>query len=230
VSTTSIFVCRDPRGSHWQLGSQPPESGSMTLIGWRQVPDPTDSELPQGVRVVLARALTSVARVTFPSSLTGASPGAAWTAHGNDQVREVTASGLGEHVRSTLKGRPKKLVLVSTRQPTTVMTVFEDAEYPWWLQGQILMLSAADANPPDVDLETLLALFEDGWTRHAPATSARGLDAVMRPGVDGDLAGLLSFSVASERRLLNALEAESRGGKLDWAIVDESTFADRYAQ
>lgn len=227
MSNTSILACRDPREFHWQLGALPPESGSMTLLGWRQLPEPTDSGVPQAVAAVLARALTNVARVTFPSSATKASGSTVWLSRGGDMVREVTSQGLRDHARAVFKGHPDKVQLVSTRQPATVMTVFEDAEYPWWLQGEGLMLSAVDAEPPDVDLETLFSFLDDGWTRQTATMAARGLVGMMRPGVDGDVAGLLSLTDAFGRAFLGTLENEARLASLNWEVVDERTFAER---
>jgi hypothetical protein len=229
VSTTSILICRDPRGSQWQLGTLPPEQGSVTLIGWQRVPQPTDSGVPQEVAAVLARSLAAVARVTFPSSAIDVAVGAAWSPHSDDLVRELTARGVGGQVKAVLAGRPNKVVLVSTRAPATVMTAFDDGQYPWWLQGQVLMLSALDADPPDVDQETLFSLFDDDWTRHAAAMGARGLAGVMRPGVDGDVAGLLALADPLGGDFLGKMEHEARLAGRGWEIVDEQTFAARLA-
>ena len=142
-------------------------------------------------------------------------------------VRELTSQGVGGHAKAILKGRPNKVVLVSTRAPATVMTAFDDAQYPWWLQGQVLMLSAVDAEPPDVDLEKLFAFFDEEWTRQAAALSARRLVGVMRPGVDGDVAGLLALVDAFAPAFLGRLEHEARVAGMSREVVDERTFAER---
>ncbi len=227
MSTTSILVCRDPRGSHWQLGTLPAPQGPLTLIGWRQLPEPTDSGVPQEVAAVLARALTAVARVTFPSSAIDVAVGEPWSAHGEDMVRALTSEGVGGHAKAILTGRPNKVVLVSTRAPASVMTAFDDAQYPWWLQGQVLMLSTVDAEPPDIDLENLFAFFDEEWTRQAAALSARRLVGVMRPGVDGDVAGLLALVDALAPAFLGRLEHEARVAGMSREVVDERTFAER---
>jgi hypothetical protein len=227
VSTTSIFACRDPRGSHWQLGALPPVSGHMTLIGWRQIPESIDAGVPKEVAAVLARALTSVARVTFPTSVVHAPVTPAWSASGDDLIRDVTWKGLGGYAKATLKGLPKDVVLISTRQPTTAMGLFDDARYPWWLQGQLVMLSPPDAAPPDIDLETLGALLEQDWTRRADSLAARRIDGILRPGVDGDVAGLLSFANAVKQDFLASLERESRLAGFEWAVEAEDAFAER---
>lgn len=199
----------------------------MTLIGWRQLPDPTDGGVPPEVAAILARALTTVARVTFPSSASEASGSAAWSVREGDLMHEVTSEGLRDHARAVLHGLPNKVVLVSTRQPSTTITAFDDAEYPWWLQGQGLMLSAVDAAPPDVDLETLFSFLDDGWTRLTATMSARGLVGMMRPGVDGDVAGLLSLTNTLPQAFLDELETQARLAGMKWETVDERTFAER---
>jgi len=227
--STSILVCPDPRGSHWQLGSLPPPQGPLTLVGWREQPDPPDSGVPPEVAALLARTLTSVARVTFPSSAIDVPAGEAWSAHGDDMVRELTSHGVGGRAKAILRGRTNKVVLVSTRAPATVVTAFDDAQYPWWLQGQVLLLSEVDAEPPDVDMEKLSAFYDEQWTRQAAALSVRGLVGVMRPGVDGDVAGLLALVGAFSPAFLGKLEHEARVAGMGLELVDERTFAERLA-
>ena len=224
-----MLVCPDPRGSHWQLGTLPPPQGPLTLIGWRQQPDPPDGGVPAEVAAVLARALTSVARVTFPSSAIDVPVGEAWSAHGDDRVRELTSQGVGGRAKAIVGGRTNKVVLVSTRAPATVVTAFDDAQYPWWLQGQVLLLSEVDAEPPDVDMERLSALYDEEWTRQAAALSVAGLVGVMRPGVDGDVAGLLALVDAFGPAFLGKLEHEARVAGMGLELVDERTFAERLA-
>ena len=229
MSTTSILICRDPRGSHWQLGTLPPPQGPLTLIGWRQQPDPTDGGVPREVAAVLARALTSAARVTFPSSAVDVSVGQRWSARGDDLVRELTSHGAVSRAKAILKGRTNKVVLVSTRASATVVAAFDDGQYPWWLQGQVLLLSEGDAEPPDIDMEKLSAFYDEQWTRQAAALSVPGLVGVMRPGVDGDVAGLLALVEAFAPAFLEKLEHEARVAGMGLDVVDERTFAQRLA-
>jgi len=49
----------------------------------------------------------------------------------------------------------------------------------------------------------------------------------VRPGVDGDVAGLLSLTEASEQVTLAALERETRRAEFDWALVTEEAFEGR---
>ena len=47
----------------------------------------------------------------------------------------------------------------------------------------------------------------------------------MRPGVDGDVAGLLSLSEGFEAVVRRVLETETRLAGFEWALVTESAFA-----
>jgi hypothetical protein len=88
-----------------------------------------------------------------------------------------------------VKGMPVHLGLMSTRRPETAMRLFDDAAFPWWMQGQGVLLSVPDAPPPAIEEALLLALFGEQWTRHAASLLPLGIEGVVRPGVDGDVAG-----------------------------------------
>lgn len=229
MTKTSILVCRDARRSEWQLGRLPPAAGRMTLIGWTQQPEPHDAGVPQEVAAVLARALTSVARVTFPSSIVHPSPTASWSQSGAALVRGLTAASTAGRVAAALKGAPGHVALVSTRDPETTRRGFDDAGYPWWMQGQALLLSAPDGPPPDISRDHLLALFDEDWAAAAATLADAGVVGIVRPGVDGDLAGLLSLAPGFDDVTLAALQKEARSAAFDWSVVTEEDFARRYS-
>ena len=224
MTRTSISACRDARGAQWQLGPLPPTHGRLTLIGWSQHAETRDGGVPEEVARVLARALTSIARVTFPSSLTKPVATDGWSPLGDDLVRLVAGSGIGERFVATLSGTPSGIALLSTRRPETAMRLFDDEGFPWWLQGQIVLLSKPDAAPPDVGEEALLGLFEDDWTDGAGSLTQVGIEGFVRPGVDGDVAGLLTLTDAFEEVVLAALERETRDAGFEWAPLSESAF------
>jgi hypothetical protein len=208
MSRTSIFVCLEPRRPEWQLGALPPPSGRMTLIGWRDEPAPVDSGVPPHVAAAVSRALTSIGRVTFLSSAVHAATGSGWW---------------------PLKRAPGPAELMSTTDPQTLMQAFDDAAHPWSMQGQVLLISAPAEAPPEIDRKQLRALLENEWGDAAGALSAPGVIGVVRPGVDGDLAGLLTLTADAERASLAALERESRLASFDWSVLTEEAFAERYS-
>jgi hypothetical protein len=197
----------------------------LTLIGWSEVGDRPDAGVPDEVAHVLARALTSVARVTFPCSFVNAVATSVWSPLDDDLVRALTGKGLGGRIVAKVRGTPAEIALMSSRRPETVMRLFDDAGFPWWLQGQMVLLSELDAPPPDIDEESLLALFGEEWTKHAASVAPIGIEGIVRPGVDGDVAGLLSLTEAFEQVVLAALERETRLAGFDWALLPEKTFA-----
>jgi hypothetical protein len=188
MSRTSIFACLEPRGSQWQLGPLPPSAGRMMLIGWKQEPAPVDGGVPEDVAAVLAHALTSIGRVTFPSS--------------SD--------------------------LTSTTDAKTSMQAFDDPAHPWWLQGQVLLVSAPAAAPPRIDRARLLAVLENDWAAAADALGPLGVIGIVRPGVDGDVAGVFTLTADAEETTRAALERETRRASFDWFVLTEEAFAERY--
>ncbi len=208
MSRTAVFVCLAPRGSEWQLGALPPAAGRVLLIGWAEDPPPVDAGVPEGVATVLARALTSFGRVTFPTAVVQASAGHSW---------------------SPFTRAPGPVELLWTRNPQAVLQAFDDASHPWWMQGQVLLVSEpAAAVAPEIDRKQLAALLEDKWTMAADALSAAGVISVLRPGVDGDVAGLWTATEETEHTSLAALEGEARRASFDWAVLSEEAFAERY--
>jgi hypothetical protein len=224
VTRTSIFACRDARGLHWQLGALPPAKGRLTLIGWKEAGDRPEAGVPAEVATVLARALTSVARVTFPSASVKAVAAGAWSPLDDDLIRLLTGKGFGGRIVAKLKGTPAEIPLMSTRRPETAMRLFDDAGFPWWLQGQVVLLSEPDAPPPEIDEGSLLTLFGEEWTERATSLAPVGIEGIVRPGVDGDVAGLLTLTDAFDQVVVAALERETRRAEFDWALLAEETF------
>jgi hypothetical protein len=224
MTRTRIFVCRDPLRAEWQLGPLPPAAGRMMLIGWKQEPEPVDGGVPAAVAAVLTRALTSLGRVTFPSSMVQASATSGWSRIGSDDVRGLAAPFTGR-VAAAMKGTPGHVVLVSTTDSETARQAFDDPGYPWWMQGQVLLMSASNAAPPDIDREQLLALLDQDWARGAERLARSGIAGILRPGVDGDLAALLTVTGGVDDASLAALEREARLASFGWSVVAEEAFA-----
>ncbi len=56
-----------------------------------------------------------------------------------------------------------------------------------------------------------------------------GVAAIVRPGVDGDVAGIMSASDSFERQLLSSLEREASQSGFSWRVLPEDRFADELA-
>lgn len=230
MTRTAIFACPDAREPHWQLGHLPPKTGRFALIGWKEPGDVIEAGVPEAVAQMLARAFTAVARVTFladPAGLDG------WTPLKGDAIRTLASKGIASRVAAKLKGAPSEIALVSTRHPETAMRLFDDAGFPWWQQGQIILFAGEE--PPQregerddagaLDKQTVLDLFDDDWTARAMPLVSKGVTGVVRPGVDGDVAGLLSLTEGFLHTALEAVARQARFAGFDFEIVPEKELA-----
>ena len=130
----AILLCEEAQEPKWQL--QPPPSGRLALVGWRLAEERVDAGVPDEVASLLARALTAVALVSFPSS---SEP----TGAGKTVARPLEPAGRKERLRSVLSRGPSRFFLVSTRGPEVAKSLFEDPAFPWWLQGHLSRAGAA---------------------------------------------------------------------------------------
>ncbi len=219
----AIFVCADPVNAHWQLGPLLPAQGHVLLIGWHVLGTSVDGGIPEEVGVTLARALTSIARVSF---LVTETDHGVLTAPG-DEVCHLGAGGFMQQAEAVLKREPLNIAMLSSCSPKTAARMFEDPGYPWCLQSQVVLLSTTDAGAPGINRQTLLSLMGDGWVGHVEQLRSCGITGVLRPGVDGDVAGFLSLTEEFSRTLLEALERQARRAKFDWFWLLENDFMER---
>lgn len=217
-----IFACQNPSEAHWQVGHLPVEKYFLTIIGWRVIPQPIDAGVPKKIAEVLARAMTSVARITFPSSDIKHNISDSRSSINGDFAISIKENFI-DRIINTFSHAPS-IALLSTRKPETALLMFDDSWFHWNMQGQIALLSESDGNLPEIDKQTLFGLFEDTWVESATDFQDIGIKGIMRPGVDGDLAAFLSLTKEFEKNLLTAMENETRAAGFDWAIVSEDEF------
>lgn len=229
TNNATIFACADPLNTHWRLGALPPAQGHLLLIGWRLPSSAVDSGVPEVVGAILAHAFTSIARVTFPVSDDQQSAPQAWPDHGDDAVIFLRSDGLYQRAQAAFKGEPAIVKLISTCEPMTVVRMFEDPGYPWRLQGQVAVLSPRDSQVPDIDRNAVLSLISEQWIEHCAQLRGRGIEGVIRPGVDGDILGVYSLNDEFTRNLLEALEHAVRQAKFDWFCLPEEDFTNMLA-
>ena len=231
----SIFACLNPVETFWELGRLPVDEGNLSLIGWRTFPMPIDAGVPKAVAEILARALTSAAQVTFPFSDLESGDLNAWKSIGDDQTRAIKNDNPLERIRNTVSRffdmpyLPSEIVLLSTRKPETATLLFDDAPFVWSMQGQIVLLSDPEQPLPEISEQDFSSLFEDDWAQNASSLQNIEIKGILRPGVDGDVAGFLSFTDTFENNILTAIENESYSAGFDWALLSESDFAQRLA-
>lgn len=170
--------------------------------------------LDEGAVDLLLRALVSFARLTFPVEALVPPLAPAWEARGEDRARELPLpAGVAwtRHLATTL-GFAEMRGLLSTRRVKRARALFDDATFAWSHGSQVVVLSAPDAPPPDLDAGVLEALFADAW-RDVDLDGALG---VMRPS-DSGAACLALASPEVEATFLAALtrEAEAAGHLLE---------------
>ena len=92
------------------------------------------------------------------------------------------------------------------------------------MQGQLVLLLPPESNPPLLDRKGLGMLVESGWKQALAKLGLQHLLGVMRPGVDGDVAGIWSFDKAFTHALLARLENEAQREGFEFRLVSEQKF------
>lgn len=216
---TGLVLTRNPVGSSWEFNA-PSCATQAGLIGWVMRERGVDGGIPHDVAALIARVLSRCATVTVLGTLAESnavsqspqSGGSTWSC-------VVKPTGI---ISSRLK---KGYPLVTTRNPPLVQALISDGDFSWALKAQRLFLSAPNVLPVlsyeqvDIAFERPESLNCDDMVRNA-----RVLGLIL-PAVDGDFAGIISFSETFWDSLISEFEAECRANQLTWSVVDEATFA-----
>ena len=225
-----VFVTHDTPGPQWQLGSPSPELGAFALVGWDG--DARDGGVPEKIVDVLAASLAGFGRVTFACSAVSAGDAPGWTLRDGDFVmRHRARSVLGRMAARWSAAVPGDLVLLSTVAEHSVAGLFDDAGYPWWNQSQFVLVSSADAAPPDFDRIGFdpVTLLGSGWLECLHALAPLGVQAILRPGVDGDVAGLLCASSEVRDRFEAIISRCAQEGDVALRVVSAEEFSEGLA-
>jgi hypothetical protein len=204
----------------------------VTLVGWSAPADAPDAQdALTGMAEVIAAALASFARVTFLFTFEGALV-RHWTERGADFWCAVPRTDWREWASVAVDRLrpPTRLAAISTRRASTIADAFDTGAAPWCMQGQILLLSDPAASLPVLHRREWGALCSDEWALRTARLSAQGVIGAMRPGVDGDLAGLFAPHAAGAARALEAFAEAAAAANVSWDIVrDEDAFKARLA-
>lgn len=224
----AILVCNEAAGRHWQLGPLPRRQGEFALVGWTERAE--DGGVPASVAGALARGLTSQGCVTFPCSAARGAPRGRWVRQGDDHVGRFSMAA-SRGWRAALPGPLGRtdLPLLSTRREEAVLGLFDDADHPWWLQGQFALLSPPAAASPRLGEEQPLPseLVGEEWASCLGDLAEAGVVAILRPGVDGDVAGLASRSPDILRQLLEHVRRAAADFGLAFHAAPEDAFMKR---
>lgn len=213
----ALWARRGPMAARWQLGDLAAmDQGSVWLLGWDAVSP--DAGVPQPIARTIARALTAIASVGFLRDGVGHAGPATWgCGNEGDCVRTGPGHSALHAVIGRLRGHGTAITLVCSRRPAAIEEMFEAPAFPWWLQSQVLLLSAPETPPPEVTPAQALALLEPDWAVRAAALRNRGVLAVARPAVDGDALGLLALDDVFAERLLASLATQAQAAGVAWS-------------
>ncbi|MBN1605163.1 MAG: hypothetical protein JW940_00945 [Polyangiaceae bacterium] len=128
-----------------------------------------------------------------------------------------------------ISGQLNQLRLVSTRAPEVAKTLFDDPAFPWWVQGQVVLIGNA---PPMAvsSLENVLELVDPSTNIDAHQLAALGVLSCLRPGADGAVAAVVSSSETVHTALINAFELEARRDGFEWLDLSDLQFVDAVAE
>ncbi len=224
----SIFICLNPIETFWHLGQISKGGDSFVLLGWRTSPRPVDDGVPDAVGKILARTMSSVARVIFLSSGSPQTDAVnEWKVSGDKTVCVLKEQNLLKQVTAFLSGRSVQIALIATRATQQVEQALDDSMWSW--ETQLILLSETERALPKIDWQTLLSLYEDDWIPHASRLQRIGVQCVVRPGVDGCVAGILFLTDDFHRTFLKILENQTRAAGFDWQVLSEADFASALA-
>jgi hypothetical protein len=227
MTNKSICICFNPANAYWRIGILPP-TGDAMLFGWCFPNKQVDCGVPKEVRDMLVSAIISISRVSFPISEAPHEISQTWCNCDKDQVRLLGMGNVVDRVEAMLKGTPSNITFLSTRRRETAVKAFEDAWYSWHLQSQIILLSAPDAAPPEIDRWMLLSLINGDWTmRIMDHLRSTGILCILRPGVDGDVIGMIPILPEFKNTLLETLMNQARRTQFDWLLLSEQDFTDK---
>lgn len=151
--------------------------------------------------------------------------------HVSDAIDAGVPRAIAGVLAQSLAGRFRLSFLAPEGTPAVVRA--DDAEAArrvfgqpaWSYQGQAALLSPLHAPPPAVDTAALEALLSDNWTSRAASLAPLGIAGALRPGVDGDVAGLWLADSPAAAAMLQCLGTTARGAGLGFEIADEARFS-----
>ena len=219
----AIFVCDNPVEDHWQLGQLSFGSGNFVLVGWRVHLEPVDGETPETVTEILTQAMTSIANIIFLGYDAPASASDEWKFFGEEEAARILRDPNPlRQLAAALSGRTGGVILLATRKPKTAKQLLDGGM--WSMQGQVVLLVDPERSLPKIDWQTLRSLIGDDWIRHASRLQNLGVQGVLRPGVDGCVAGILFLTDDFRQKFLKVLENQTRAAGFDWEALSEADF------
>lgn len=231
MSADAIVASTTSQSPQWQLEGFLGTPASL-LLGWSHAAERVDAGVPEDVVTVISQALCRQARVSFLSSDLGGDLERLVAEHGKESYTLQTVREYEGIARLAARwfDKPARMAVVSSTDPHVVAYLFDDACFSWSLQGQMAFLSDPSSPAPD-----LRGVISKAWWRKYQAAPQEviaryGLMGVLRPGVDGDVLGILFRSSADKDQFLAALQKEAKSSGMHLKMCDETEFMDSLAQ
>ncbi len=180
------------------------------LLEWRVPARPVDGGMPPEVARTIATALCAVANV---AGCTGRVPehfGAAWT---------TVPEGHMCRLPGRWWERPRHVGVLASQDPSVVVRLFDDDEFVWALESQLLFLSPRDTLPR-LDRALVEGCFALPIAVTPAQLAAAGVVGFVRAGVDGDVAGVYVPAPEWRARVVRALAAAAATAGGRWADHD----------
>lgn len=222
MNSFSLLVSTSSQSAQWQLAGILGTSTSL-LCGWQQIPPSVEGGIPNEVAEVISNSMCRDARVSF---LFNDADDMA-KAHSKEKysIQPIAISS----IKAMWSGIPSRAVVVSSNDPKVVNSLFDASYFNWALQGQIVFLSGLSEPVPN--LKDALSKASQKKYEDAPLDAIHdySLVGIMRPGVDGDVAGFLFRSVAHKESFLKVLREEAESNGMQFKICNEAEFMDSLA-
>lgn len=212
----AILVAREPRSSRWELPAS--ATGHLVMVGWHLVERPIDGGMPPVVARLLMRGLT---RSFWVSYFDASEPAFSTPAH----VGRLVVSGLRARLGAVAQRLPGTVFQVSTRDPATAEGAFDASLFSWPMLGQVLLLSALERSPRTLSWAEMWSLTKRAAVIAAGDLAALDIEAAIFPGVDGDVAAIVSSSGDVEAKILADVRSESEAAGFSWCVLSEDEFA-----
>lgn len=207
--TDQLFMCLSATAEHWGVGATSAEPA--LLVGWSLL-DKVDAGVPAYAASVVASALTALYDVSFP---TATEP----LLDRTGRALEIQSASLWNRAL----GRGKQW-LVTTRDPLLVQAAFDDEHFPWWHQGQVLLLSN-EGTSIDAAASLMRSLLQNPPRVSRSVLHQHHIEALVVPGVDGDVIGIRTASETTRQACFDAIgDAATRTG-VALRTVNESDFS-----
>lgn len=217
----TLLLCLSPVGRQWELGSIADLPMPHWLIGWPAARR-TDAGVPAPVRQVLTAALTTLAPVAF---LTSSTPNASEPYAGGFLLSRIRRE-IGR--RFAMSG--PDACWRRERLAQAAESLFDHPVFAWTLRAQLACVCAADVALPAPSQSFVDAMLDEDWTDQLPGLFRHGVQAVLRPGVDGDVALLVSATTAVEARIRDALVRAATATGVRLCELSEEDFAQRQGE